>query len=106
MNQRIAAAGKLDSIDLVEDSKISSFCLKPTRYLCDGIFIPFTCPEFPAPNPQGVPDGPNAGRRGKALTDESAGSCVERNIVNSSLTRAAPLVRHRRGNADICTDPA
>jgi hypothetical protein len=28
---RIAAAGKPDSIDLVEDSKISSFCKKPTR---------------------------------------------------------------------------
>jgi hypothetical protein len=27
---RIATAGKLDGIDLVEDSKISSFCLKPT----------------------------------------------------------------------------
>jgi len=28
---RIVAAGKLDGIDLVEDSKISSFCLKPIR---------------------------------------------------------------------------
>jgi hypothetical protein len=37
---RIAAAGKLDGVDLVEDSKISSFPQKPAPLADDGNFIP------------------------------------------------------------------
>jgi hypothetical protein len=49
---RIAAAGKLDGIDSVEDSNTSSFCIKPTRQVYDWYVITTSPPGISAPNPK------------------------------------------------------